>query len=121
MNEMKPEVRFEGFENGWTKRSFSEILKINSGKDYKHLNPGTVPVYGTGGYMLSVDNVLSNIDSVGIGRKGAIDKPQRKRSSYGVLLLYSRRRYSAIRISTIPNGCARFSNKFSHSLPASIT
>ena len=53
-----------------------EILNINSGRDYKHLNKGDIPVYGTGGYMLSVNESLSDIDAVGIGRKGTIDKPQ---------------------------------------------
>lgn len=44
--------------------------------DYKHLNEGNIPVYGTGGYMLSVDKALSeNKDAIGIGRKGTIDKP----------------------------------------------
>lgn len=44
--------------------------------DYKHLNPGKIPVYGTGGYMLSVDKALSyDQDAIGIGRKGTIDKP----------------------------------------------
>ena len=46
-----------------------------SGKDYKHLNSGSIPVYGTSGYMLSVDRALSDIDAIGIGRKGTIDKP----------------------------------------------
>lgn len=49
---------------------------MNSGKDYKHLNKGSIPVYGTGGYMLSVDKELSNKDAIGIGRKGTIDHPQ---------------------------------------------
>ena len=52
------------------------VLKVNSGRDYKHLNVGNIPVYGTGGYMLSVDECLSEINSIGIGRKGTIDKPQ---------------------------------------------
>ena len=44
--------------------------------DYKHLGEGDIPVYGTGGYMLSVDKALSkNRDAIGIGRKGTIDKP----------------------------------------------
>ena len=44
--------------------------------DYKHLEEGNVPVYGTGGYMLSVDKALSDDkDAIGIGRKGTIDKP----------------------------------------------
>ena len=33
-------------------------------------------MYGTGGYMLSVNESLSNIDAIGLGRKGTIDKPQ---------------------------------------------
>ena len=44
--------------------------------DYKHLGEGDIPVYGTGGYMLSVDKALSeDKDAIGIGRKGTIDKP----------------------------------------------
>ena len=42
----------------------------------QHLASGTVPVYGTGGYMLSVDDKLSDINAIGIGRKGTINKPQ---------------------------------------------
>ncbi|WP_238121596.1 restriction endonuclease subunit S, partial [Ligilactobacillus salivarius] len=53
----------------------NNILKINSGRDYKQLNSGSIPVYGTGGYMLSVNDKLSDTDAVGIGRKGTIDKP----------------------------------------------
>lgn len=52
------------------------FLTINSGKDYKHLDEGKVPVYGTGGYMLSVNESLSSVDAIGIGRKGTIDRPQ---------------------------------------------
>ena len=44
--------------------------------DYKHLGEGDIFVYGTGGYMLSVDKALSyDKDAIGIGRKGTIDKP----------------------------------------------
>ncbi|EJD6498781.1 restriction endonuclease subunit S [Providencia rettgeri] len=51
-------------------------MDVRSGKDYKHLGKGNIPVYGTGGYMLSVDSALSNDeDAIGIGRKGTIDKP----------------------------------------------
>ena len=60
----------------WVQRKLGEVAKINSGRDYKHLNQGDIPVYGTGGYMLSVDESLSDEDAVGIGRKGTIDKPQ---------------------------------------------
>ncbi len=59
----------------WEVVRIGDILKIGSGKDYKHLNAGSIPVYGTGGYMLSVDNYLYHGESVCIGRKGTIDKP----------------------------------------------
>ncbi|MFR8117664.1 MAG: restriction endonuclease subunit S [Lachnospira sp.] len=71
-----PEIRFEGFTDAWEKHKFSDVIEIGSGMDYKHLEEGNVPVYGTGGYMLSVDKALSDDkDAIGIGRKGTIDKP----------------------------------------------
>lgn len=70
-----PALRFKGFSDAWEKRCLKEILSVNSGRDYKHLLPGKVPVYGTGGYMLSVNEALSHSDAIGIGRKGTIDRP----------------------------------------------
>ena len=53
-----------------------EVVTVGNGMDYKELGEGDIPVYGTGGYMLSVDKALSfDKDAVGIGRKGTIDKP----------------------------------------------
>jgi type I restriction enzyme, S subunit len=74
--ESVPEVRFPGFTGDWEQRTLGEVLKVNSGRDYKHLQQGNIPVYGTGGYMLSVNKKLSDLDAIGIGRKGTIDKPQ---------------------------------------------
>ncbi|ROR25871.1 type I restriction enzyme S subunit [Mobilisporobacter senegalensis] len=74
--ESVPRLRFANFEGEWEQRKLGEICKVNSGRDYKHLNEGNIPVYGTGGYMLSVDDKLSDVDGIGIGRKGTIDKPQ---------------------------------------------
>ena len=70
-----PELRFKGFTDEWEELKFADFIDVKSGKDYKHLNSGSIPVYGTGGYMLSVDRALSDIDAIGIGRKGTIDKP----------------------------------------------
>ena len=71
-----PELRFAGFADDWELRKLDKIVDIHSGKDYKHLNEGNIPVYGTGGYMLSVSEALSEKnDAIGIGRKGTIDKP----------------------------------------------
>ncbi|MFC3928279.1 restriction endonuclease subunit S [Streptococcus caprae] len=67
----------------WEKRQLGEVLTINSGRDYKHLEPGKIPVYGTGGFMLSVSEALSaELDGIGIGRKGTIDKPFILRAPY---------------------------------------
>ncbi len=76
-NGMKvPEIRFEGFTGDWELCKLGEVVSVCSGKDYKHLDEGDIPVYGTGGYMLSVSDALSNdSDAIGIGRKGTIDKP----------------------------------------------
>ena len=74
--ESVPEIRFAGFTDPWEQRKFSDIVNVCSGKDYKHLEEGPIPVYGTGGFMTSVDEALSyDRDAVGIGRKGTIDKP----------------------------------------------
>lgn len=71
-----PEVRFQGFCGEWEKHALENLLDVCSGQDYKHLSSGNIPVYGTGGYMLSVDKALSYTeDAIGIGRKGTIDKP----------------------------------------------
>ena len=74
--ESVPEIRFAGFTDPWEQRKFSEIVDVCSGRDYKQLDGGPIPVYGTGGYMTSVSEALShNRDAIGIGRKGTIDKP----------------------------------------------
>ena len=86
-----PEIRFAGFTDDWEQRndneeleirseewyivSIGDIVSIGNGKDYKHLSDGNIPVYGTGGYMLSVSEALSYDDAIGIGRKGTIDRP----------------------------------------------
>ena len=71
-----PRIRFKGFTDDWEQRKLGDIIKVCNGKDYKHLEIGKIPVYGTGGYMLSVSEALSyKDDSIGIGRKGTIDRP----------------------------------------------
>lgn len=71
-----PEIRIKNFSGEWYEVALSSVINVRSGKDYKHLSKGNIPVYGTGGYMLSVDSALSNDeDAIGIGRKGTIDKP----------------------------------------------
>ena len=72
----KPEIRFAGFTDDWEQRKLVDVVDVRSGRDYKHLEEGDIPVYGTGGYMLSVNEALSDDeDAIGIGRKGTIDNP----------------------------------------------
>ena len=71
-----PEIRFLGFTDAWEQRELKEAVDVRSGCDYKNLSEGPIPVYGTGGYMLSVNKALSySEDAIGIGRKGTIDRP----------------------------------------------
>jgi len=70
-----PKLRFGEFDGEWVEKKLGDALKIGSGKDYKHLSKGDIPVFGTGGYMTSVNDFLYDGDSVCIGRKGTIDKP----------------------------------------------
>lgn len=75
-NNNTPVLRFDGFDGEWETRKLNDLVEVGNGRDYKHLNEGRIPVYGTGGYMLSVDQALSySKDAIGIGRKGTIDKP----------------------------------------------
>ena len=71
-----PEIRFPGFTDPWEQRKFENITEIRSGRDYKHLQEGEIPVYGTGGIITYVNEALSeNEEAIGIGRKGTIDRP----------------------------------------------
>lgn len=72
-----PARRFPEFRNRaeWKIKTFNELFTIGNGRDYKHLASGDVPVYGSGGYMLLVNDYLYDGESVCIGRKGTIDKP----------------------------------------------
>jgi type I restriction enzyme S subunit len=68
--------KFRYIKNAWEQRKLGDVVDVRSGKDYKHLSEGNIPVYGTGGFMLSVNQALSyDEDAIGIGRKGTIDKP----------------------------------------------
>ena len=78
-----PQIRFAGFTDPWEQRKLGEVANVCSGRDYKHLVEGPIPVYGTGGYMTSVSKALSyDEDAIGIGRKGTIDKPYRLQAPF---------------------------------------
>ena len=65
-------MRFPEFGEGWASYKISDILRIGNGKDYKHLNKGNIPVFGTGGQMTSVNEYLYDGETTFIGRKGTI-------------------------------------------------
>ncbi len=75
--ETQPRLRFPEFQGAgeWSVKLFGELFTVGNGRDYKHLDAGDVPVYGSGGYMLSVDDYLYDGESVCIGRKGTINNP----------------------------------------------
>ena len=74
------QIRFkadDGSEFGeWEELKFKDVIKIKYGKDHKKLEDGDIPVLGTGGIMRYVDSYLYDGESILIGRKGTIDKPQ---------------------------------------------
>ena len=70
-----PNLRFPEFTGEWASYKISDILRIGNGKDYKHLNKGDIPVFGTGGQITSVNECLYDGETTFIGRKGTINKP----------------------------------------------
>ncbi|PWK76564.1 type I restriction modification DNA specificity protein [Mucilaginibacter oryzae] len=68
-----PNLRFPEFGDEWEEKILKEVLTIGSGRDYKHLSSGEVPVFGTGGLMTYVNEYIYEGESVCIGRKGTIN------------------------------------------------
>lgn len=60
----------------WEVKTLGDLLSICNGRDYKHLSQGSIPVYGTGGIIAMVNDYLYDGETICIGRKGTIDKPQ---------------------------------------------
>lgn len=54
----------------------SQLITIKNGKDYKHLEEGEVPVFGSGGYMCSVSSYLYDKVSILLPRKGTLSNIQ---------------------------------------------
>ena len=50
----------------------SYVCSIKYGKDHRHLNDGTIPVYGSGGIIRYVDTAIYDGKSVLIPRKGSL-------------------------------------------------
>ena len=54
------------------KYKLKDLLTIQNGKDYKHLEKGNIPVYGTGGKMTEVNQFLFDGESILLPRKGSL-------------------------------------------------
>jgi len=58
---------------GWEDTKLSELLEVKYGKDYKHLEVGYIPLYGSGGIMGYFNKALYEQPSILIPRKGSLD------------------------------------------------
>lgn len=70
-------MRFNRFDGDWENTKLKSILKIKSGQDQKKVivDDGKYNIYGTGGVIGKSNEYLYDKESVGIGRKGTIDRP----------------------------------------------
>lgn len=60
----------------YKKYKLKELLTIKNGKDHKQLPEGDYPVYGSGGYMRSVNSFLYDRKSILLPRKGTLSNIQ---------------------------------------------
>ena len=58
---------------GWEVVPLGELISVCNGKDHKVLSVGRIPVYGSGGIMRRVDQMLYEGESVLIPRKGTLN------------------------------------------------
>lgn len=58
---------------GWQAVKLEQLVEIKYGKDHKKLDPGIIPVYGSGGIMRYVDSFLFEHESVLVPRKGSLN------------------------------------------------
>ena len=70
-------MRFHSYNDKWINTKIKTLLKIKSGQDQKAIqcDNGLYNIYGTGGIIGKTNKYLYNKESVGIGRKGTIDRP----------------------------------------------
>ena len=70
-------VDFEPFggkmPQGWKMGKLGELIEVCYGKDHKALPEGDIPVFGSGGYMRTVDRCIYDEESVLIPRKGTLN------------------------------------------------
>ncbi|WP_271252189.1 restriction endonuclease subunit S [Pseudanabaena sp. Chao 1811] len=58
---------------GWEVTKLENLIEVKYGKDYKHLQNGQIPLYGSGGIMGYVDKYLYDKQTILIPRKGSLN------------------------------------------------
>ena len=58
---LTPKLRFPEFSGDWEEKNIGKVLTIGSGKDYKHLGNGNIPVYGTGENIRDWINAINKL------------------------------------------------------------
>jgi type I restriction enzyme S subunit len=58
---------------GWEVVNLDEMIEVKYGKDYKNLDKGNIPLYGSGGVMGYVNDFLYDKPSILIPRKGSLN------------------------------------------------
>ena len=53
--------------------TLKDLLEIKNGTDYRNVEAGSVPVYGSGGYMASINKWLYDGESILLPRKGTLN------------------------------------------------
>lgn len=75
--ELKREIPEE-----WEVKSFSDFFELGNGKDYRHLQSGKIPVYGSGGFMCGITDFLFDGESVLFPRKGTLNNIMYKNEKF---------------------------------------
>lgn len=63
----------EEADEGWEEGVLGDLVEVKYGRDHKKLQDGLIPVYGSGGFMRSVETPLYRGESVLIPRKGTLN------------------------------------------------
>lgn len=71
----------------WEVRKLKYLAKIKNGMDYKHIETSEdgYPVMGSGGQFAYAEKYLFSGESVLLGRKGTIDKPNYVNGKYWIV------------------------------------
>ena len=68
--------------DGWEVKSCSDFFELGNGKDYRHLQSGKIPVYGSGGFMCGITDFLFDGESVLFPRKGTLNNIMYKNEKF---------------------------------------